>query len=171
MNRTLSGFVVACVVAGAALVAQPNSVKVEIKDLQGAVVGTATLTAAKAGGVAIALDLKNLAPGDHAFHIHQAAKCEPPFATAGPHFNPAAKKHGLENPDGSHAGDMNNVTVAADGTAKVVVVNTQVTLGDGPNSVFANGGTSLVIHAKLDDMKTDPAGNAGERIACGVIVK
>ena len=79
--------------------------------------------------MSIALDLKNLAPGEHAFHVHQVAKCEPPFATAGPHFNPAAKKHGLENPDGSHAGDMKNITVGADGTAKVVIVNPQVTLG------------------------------------------
>jgi Cu-Zn family superoxide dismutase len=171
MNRVLAGVVVACVVAGMTLAAQQNSVKVEIKDLQGASVGTATLSPAKGGGVAIALDLKNLAPGEHAFHVHQVAKCEPPFATAGPHFNPAAKKHGLENPDGSHAGDMKNITVGADGTVRVVIFNGQVTLGEGPNSVFLNGGTSVVIHAKPDDMKTDPAGNAGDRIACGVIVK
>ena len=171
MNRILAGFVVACVVAGAPLAARQNQVKVEMKDLQGASIGTATLSPAKGGGVAIALDLRNLAPGEHAFHVHQVAKCEPPFATAGPHFNPAAKKHGLENPDGSHAGDMKNITVGADGTVKVVILNTQVTLGEGPNSVFLNGGTSLVVHAKPDDMKTDPAGNAGDRIACGVIVK
>jgi len=171
MNRVFASFVVACVVAGATLVAQQNQVKVELRDLQGAAIGTATLSPAKGGGVAIALDLKNLAPGEHAFHVHQVAKCEPPFATAGPHFNPAAKKHGLENPDGSHAGDMKNITVGADGTVKVVILNTQVTLGEGPNSVFLNGGTSLVVHAKPDDMKTDPAGNAGDRIACGVIMK
>jgi Cu-Zn family superoxide dismutase len=153
------------------LAAQQHSVKVEIRDLQGASVGTATLSPAKGGGVAIALDLKNLAPGEHAFHVHQVAKCEPPFATAGPHFNPEAKKHGLHSPDGSHAGDMNNITVGADGTAKVTVVNKHVTLGAGPNSLFANGGTSLVIHAKPDDMKSDPAGNAGDRIACGVVTK
>ena len=171
MNRVFASFVVACVVAGATLLAQQNAVTVEIKDLQGASVGTATLSPAKGGGVSIALDLRNLAPGEHAFHVHQVAKCEPPFATAGPHFNPAAKKHGLENPDGSHAGDMKNITVGADGTVKVVILNTQVTLGEGPNSVFLNGGTSLVVHAKPDDMKTDPAGNAGDRIACGVIRK
>ena len=171
MIRMLAGVVVACVVTGVTLVAQQNQVKVELKDLQGASVGTATLSPTREGGVRIALDLKNLAPGEHAFHVHQEARCEPPFATAGPHFNPGAKKHGLENPDGSHAGDMNNITVGAGGTAKVTVVNKSVPLGAGPNSVFANGGTSLVIHAKPDDMKTDPAGNAGDRIACGVVAK
>jgi Cu-Zn family superoxide dismutase len=171
MIRMAVGVVVACLVAAVTLVAQGGQVRVELNDLKGVSVGTATLSPAKGGGVSIALDLQHLPPGEHAFHIHQVAKCEPPFATAGPHFNPAAKKHGLESPDGSHAGDMKNITVGAKGTVKVVVLNTQVTLGEGPNSVFANGGTSLVIHAKPDDMKTDPAGNAGDRIACGVIVK
>jgi superoxide dismutase, Cu-Zn family len=170
MKRIVIALGVACGLAVLPAAAQ-DVVKVELKDLQGAVVGTATLKAAAGGGVSIALDVKNLAPGEHAFHVHQVAKCEPPFATAGPHFNPDAKKHGMENPDGSHAGDMNNITVGAGGTAKVTVVNKQVSLGTGANSVFANGGTSLVIHAKPDDMKTDPSGNAGDRIACGVIAK
>ena len=100
------------------------------------------------------------------------AKCEPPgFQSAGPHFNPENKKHGLENPDGPHAGDMKNFTVAADGTAQTTVLAAKVTLGEDNQSVFSNGGTALVIHAKADDMKTDPAGNAGDRIACGVIQK
>jgi superoxide dismutase, Cu-Zn family len=170
MKRIVAALGVACALAVIPAAAQ-NAVKVELKDLQGASVGTATLTPAAGGGVSIALDLKNLAPGAHAFHVHQVAKCEPPFQTAGPHFNPDAKKHGLENPDGAHAGDMNNITVGADGTAKVTVVNKQVTLGAGPNSMFAGGGTALVVHAKPDDMKTDPAGNAGDRIACGVVSK
>jgi len=171
MRRMMWAIVGACVSASLPLVAQQNSVKVELKDLQGASVGTATLSAAAGGGVSIALDVKSLAPGEHAFHVHQVAKCEPPFASAGPHFNPEGKKHGLENPAGSHAGDMNNFTVGSDGTARISVTNKQVTLGDGANSLFANGGTSLVIHAKADDMKTDPAGNAGDRIACGVIAR
>lgn len=170
MKRLMS-VVGLCLAVVAPLLAQEKPVKVELKDLQGAAIGTATLSPAPGGGVVIALDVKNLQPGEHAFHVHQVAKCEPPFATAGPHFNPEGKKHGLENPDGAHAGDMNNFVVGADGTAKVAITNRQVTLGAGASSVFANGGTSLVIHARPDDMKTDPAGNAGDRIGCGVIVK
>jgi superoxide dismutase, Cu-Zn family len=171
MKRVLMAFVGACLMASLPLAARQISITVELKDLQGASIGTATLSPAAGAGVSIALDVKNLPPGEHAFHVHQVAKCEPPFATAGPHFNPEGKKHGLENPAGSHAGDMANFTVGADGTAKITVMNNQVTLGAGANSVFANGGTSLVIHAKADDLKTDPAGNAGDRIACGVIAK
>jgi Cu-Zn family superoxide dismutase len=171
MKPVMIGLLAACVAAALPLAAAERPVTVTLKNLQGASIGTATLSPAPGGGVSIALDVKDLPPGEHAFHVHQAAKCEPPFATAGPHFNPEGKQHGLHNPAGAHAGDMSNFTVGADGTARVTIVNPQVTLGAGANSVFAGGGTSLVIHAKADDMMTDPAGNAGERIACGVIVK
>ena len=124
------------------------------------------------GMVHIQLDLKGLKPGPHALHVHMTAKCEgPAFASAGGHFNPAAKKHGLKSPDGPHAGDMENFTVAADGTAKGMVMANGITMGTEANSVFANGGTALVIHAGADDMMTDPAGAAGDRIACGVVAK
>jgi Cu-Zn family superoxide dismutase len=142
----------------------------EFHNEQGQKVGSATLEQAP-HGVLITVDLEGLPPGPHAFHIHEVGKCEPPFKSAGGHFNPAHKQHGLKNLEGMHAGDLPNLDVPESGKLKVDVFATGVTLGKGANSLFDADGSSLVIHAGPDDYKTDPAGDAGARIACGVVTK
>ncbi len=123
-------------------------------------------------GVLIRGTLKGLSPGEHAFHVHGTGKCEPPFASAGGHFNPANQHHGFLSDSGGHAGDMPNLHVPASGEIAVETVNDRVTLEGGkPNSLMGGTGTALVIHAGADDYKSDPAGNAGGRVGCGVIAE
>jgi Cu-Zn family superoxide dismutase len=149
--------------------AGPTTAYADIMNAQGLQIGTATITSA-GRGVAIALKLTGLPPGVHGIHIHSVGKCEvPAFASAGGHLNPDMKMHGKDNPMGPHAGDLPNFTVDANGMSDSTVTDDHVTLADGPNSLFHQGGTALVIHAMPDDYKSDPAGNSGARIACGVI--
>ena len=169
MNRTLA---ILAVMGFAGTIGVSAQMKhVDLKDAKGNNAGMVMISPAKGGGVSIDVEVKGLTAGEHAIHFHAVPKCEAPFKSAGAHFNPANKKHGQQNPEGPHAGDMPNFTVAANGTARTTVTNKNVTMSDGANSIYANGGTAIIIHAAADDMKTDPAGNAGEPIVCGTITK
>jgi Cu-Zn family superoxide dismutase len=152
---------------------QPRlEILVGLHNAQGEQIGHVTLLEEETSGVFIRGKVSKLPPGGHGFHIHAVGKCEPPdFLSAGAHFNPLDKQHGTKNPAGSHAGDLPNLLVGPDGDAEINVVAPHVTLGSGPQTLVITEGTALVIHAEPDDDGTDPDGNSGARIACGVITK
>jgi Cu-Zn family superoxide dismutase len=151
--------------------AQTPGATAELKTPSGETVGHATFSEAD-DGVMLKADVMGLPAGEHGIHVHGVGKCDPPdFTSAGGHFNPESKQHGLENPMGAHAGDMPNLTVGSDGTGSFEFVLKGVTLDSGTDSLFGPEGTALVVHAGPDDEKTDPSGNSGGRIACGVIMK
>jgi Cu-Zn family superoxide dismutase len=167
---TLAGAVV--LLAGLALpaAAQPSMIAhTQIKDQQGKFVGYADLMET-AGGLLIRLMVKDIEPGQHALHLHAVGKCEPPsFESAGPHFNPDHRAHGILSGEG-HAGDLPNIHVPDSGSVEVEMLTTRATLRPGqPNSLLDRDGTSIVIHSGSDDYRTDPAGGSGDRIACGVL--
>lgn len=159
------------ILLAAAFPAAAQSAHADIVNASGQKIGEAKFKQTSKG-VSVALEVSQLPPGTHGVHIHAVGKCEgPDFKTAGAHFNPDNKKHGSKNPEGPHNGDLGNLTADAKGKAKAKFEDPNVTLGEGPKSLFPQSGTSIVIHAQMDDEMTDPSGNSGARIACGVIQK
>ena len=156
----------------AACSSDKNTARTELRDASGQVVGEATLVAAAdAGGVTITPKVHDLPPGIHGVHIHDVGKCDSPaFTSAGDHFNAWGKQHGLENPDGPHAGDLPDLTVEPDGTGTLTALSTLLQNLPGGENLFDGDSVALVIHAGPDDHKTDPAGDSGARIACGPII-
>lgn len=158
LSAAILGFAPAIAVAATA----------QLKSPEGADMGTLSLVQT-ADGVKIEGTVKGLTPGEHAFHIHAVGKCEPPFKSAGGHYNPGNSPHGKQG-SGPHAGDMDNVTAGDDGTVKISVVNARVTLNAPANgTLFDADGSAIVFHAGPDDYTSQPSGDAGGRVACGVI--
>ena len=169
MKLAGAGLVLAALTSGGAVGAEPTqTASAQLKDQNGTVVGSADFMQTPAG-LLIKLALKDMKAGQHAVHIHAVGKCEPPFESAGAHFNPDHRKHGMLAGEG-HAGDLPNLHIPEGGKLELEMVTANATLEPGkPNSIIDNDGASLVIHATADDYRSDPAGASGGRIACGVI--
>jgi Cu-Zn family superoxide dismutase len=175
--RDVGGIVLLMTVAAACRSVSPGasaarSATAEMRSASGVRYGTLTLERSVAG-VRIDGALTGVPPGVHGIHFHEVGRCEgPSFASAGAHVNPTGAQHGLENPRGPHAGDLPNLFANAAGQMVVDIATPRVTLtSDQPAGLFDTDGTALVIHANADDQRTDPSGNSGERIACGVVTR
>ncbi len=169
--RSIAGLAALVLLAGCATIAPsgPRAAAVTLRDGHGAVVGTATLTEV-GGAVRVVLEVRGLAAGVHGVHVHEIGRCEPPtFTSAGGHFNPDRRQHGLHNPRGPHAGDLPNITVGG-GIGRLETTTERFTIRPGPTSVLDANGSALIVHGSPDDERTDPTGNSGSRAACGVIV-
>jgi Cu-Zn family superoxide dismutase len=165
----------ALALGGCAGITQPDATPVtataELRNAEGRTVATATL-AQVPGGVRVVVEARGLPPGPKGVHLHAVGKCDPPdFTSAGPHFNPDNRKHGLQSPEGPHAGDLPNITIGADGNGRLESMNDRIALDASAKSLFDADGAALVVHAAADDFKTDPTGNSGARLACGVVRK
>jgi Cu-Zn family superoxide dismutase len=157
--------------SGAERIDQAPGATAELKNAQGNTVGNATFTETP-DGVNIAVQVRGISPGQHGLHLHETGKCEAPdFKPAGQHFNPARGHHGGVNTPVRHAGDLGNIEVAASGVGTVQQTVKGVTLKKGDHSLLRDEGTSIVLHGGPDDLKSDPAGNSGDRIACGVVTR
>lgn len=141
-------------------------------DPNGSPIGSASFVEQRQN-VRIEITVIKLPPGTHGVHLHAVGTCAgPDFGSAGPHFNPTGAVHGIANPKGPHAGDLPNLEVQSDGRGTLVAFTSLVDLAPGASqSLLRSGGTAIVVHASADDDKTDPSGNSGARIACGVIKK
>lgn len=169
MVKVLASVAVILFATAASAAEKDKTATAQLKDASGKIVGTATFKEKK-DGVEVKVDVAGLTPGKHGIHLHEKGKCDPPgFKSAGDHFNPTQKHHGAENPKGKHAGDLPNLDVKGDGTAKMTATAEGATLGEGAASLLKDGGTALIIHEGPDDEKSDPAGQSGDRIACGVV--
>jgi superoxide dismutase, Cu-Zn family len=179
MTRTTKGIVAGAAIAALAACgaatqqgaanARPREFSAPIYDAGNRQVGSFTVTQVSADSVRLVVESTGLPAGTHGTHLHAVGRCEPPaFTTAGPHLNPANRQHGLRNPQGPHLGDMPNLTVGANGQGRLeTIVRGSITPGRAP--LFDADGTALVVHAGTDDQVTDPAGNSGARIACGIL--
>ena len=156
--------------ASAAQSAAGDKATAPMKDRDGKVIGTITLTETPQG-VLLAGELNGVPPGPHGFHLHAVGQCEPPFTSAGGHFNPDNKKHGFHDAGGPHAGDLPNLHALTDGKAVVDAIAPGLTLSGGGRSLLDQDGASIVIHARADDYRTDPAGESGDRIICGIVTR
>lgn len=145
----------------------------ELHDRTGKTVGTARLTGESSGAIHLVVHVDGMTPGNHGIHFHAVGSCAPgdttAFVAAGGHHNPTGRKHGLENPDGPHAGDLPNLVVGTNGSGDLDTVTPRATLGAGATSLLDADGSALVVHAGADDQRTDPSGNSGARVACGVV--
>lgn len=176
MKRTMFAVFVAALfsLTASAASAQQNAATAELEDPDGNPVGAATFTEGPEGVVINVEVERGVEPGEKGIHIHETGEIEPDFEAAGDHFNPTDAEHGFDNPEGPHAGDLENITISEDGTASYETVNDRITLGEGENSLLGGDGTALVIHDMTDDYVTDDdpetgPGMSGDRVAAGVV--
>jgi superoxide dismutase, Cu-Zn family len=172
MKTPLFGIACLLVLTTSSLAQAPQTARATFVDAKGQQVGSATLTQ-MANGVLVNIEVSGLPAGEHGFHIHETGKCEPTtrFESAGDHLSLSGQKHGHQSESGPHAGDMPNQFVGPDGKLRAHVINPNVTLGSGQGSLFDQDGSAILVHVKADDYRSQPSGEAGDRLACAVVAK